>query len=169
MSLTVQTALQDDAWANQWELIFPDGIPGGGNSTLLTLRADKQLDLPAETITQSVVEYQGTMIPKTSAKKETDKKFAVSFRIDINWEVYDALQACLQLTFDDETGIYKTEAETRFDQIVRHIGPDRAIKKVIRLYKCKLWELKNTAFDHSSGDPLAAEAQFMYALRKNEG
>ena len=41
--------LQDDQMVNQFKLVFPKGIPGSGNASLVELRMDKTIDMPEET------------------------------------------------------------------------------------------------------------------------
>ncbi len=68
-------SLNDDAMSNQFDILFTDGIPGGGDGNLLRLRMDKQLDIPERSVEEYIIQYQGIKIPKTSLQEETTKEF----------------------------------------------------------------------------------------------
>lgn len=164
MSVNILAALTDDAMANMYELVFPNGIPGGGgDASILQLRADQNIDIPARTITPYEVKYQGSIIPKTAANIETDKKFMVAFRIDANWEVWNVLKAWHDLIFNEKLGSYAPEADTRTTMILRHFGPNRVVRKQLKINGLKLFEIHETERSHDSTDPMRVECQFMFA------
>ena len=161
--INIVTALQDDQMSNMFQVLFPEGVPGGGEGLTLALRMDQQFDIPNRTLTQYNVEYQGIVIPKTAAKEETTKNFTLSFRLDQNWLVHKFLNDWFELNFNERESTYKSEADTRVPMLFQALGPDRAVKKQIKYENCKLFDLKPTTMDHTSGDPVRIEGQFLYS------
>lgn len=157
--------LTDDAFQNQYEILFPDGIPGGGDATILKLRADKEFEIPEDMTAEYTIEYQGIKIPKTSAKEETDKKFTISYRLDANWLVHESLRKWRALVLDGNTGSGGTEAQTRTTLIFNHYKSNKVLARSIRFNGVKLFSLKDGSFSHESGDPVRVECQFMYVSK----
>jgi len=165
--ITYMEGLADDAMLNQYEILFPNGIPGGGDANLLKLRADQQFEMPQEMVEEYTIEYQGIKIPKTSSKEGTDKKFTIQFRLDSNWSVYRALYAWKNLVQDGNTGASGTEAQTRVPMLFNHYGPNKQLAYSIRFNDVKLLSLKGGSFDHTSADPARVEAEFIYLSKDN--
>lgn len=166
MSINIITGLQDDALSSQYQIIFPLGIPGGGDAQLLSLRMDQPLDIPNRTAAQYEVVFQGIKIPKTSYNEETTKQITLSFRQDTNWLVYRALDNWFRLVLNEETGTGSVEKDTRVPMVAQFFGPNKEVKAQIRFNDIKIFDIKLTTFDHTSPDPVRVEAQFIYSFQE---
>lgn len=154
--------LGDDQMASQFEVVFPQGIPGGGDGTRLGLRMDQAFQVPEKTVGRYDVRYRGLQIPKTSNVDGTTKEFSLSFRVDQNWGVYDDLKRWRDLVYDDRNATSGSEAETRTTVIVNHYGTDNQIKKQWTFTGVKLFSMNTTESSHESEDPLRVECNFIF-------
>lgn len=160
-------ALTDDQMANQYNIIFPAGIPGGGDGNLLTLRMDKQIDIPERAVEEYMIEYQGIKVPKTSLKEETTKEITLNFRLDGNWQVYRALNNWFKLVFNESNGSGGSEADTRVPILFNTYGSNKQLTYSMRLNGCKIKKIKTETFDMGSADPARVEAVFIYVDRED--
>lgn len=160
-------SLNDDAMANQFNILFPAGIPGGGDGRLLTLRMDKALDIPERSVEEYTIEYQGIKIPKTSLKEETTKEITLNFRLDGNWQVYRALNNWFKLVFSEFNGSGGSEADTRVPLIFNHFGAQKQLIFSMRLNGLKIKKIKLETFDMGSPEPSRVEAVFIYVDRED--
>lgn len=163
--ITYVEGLTDDAFANQFEILFPEGIPGGGDSTLLRLRADKEFEMPEDIVAEYTIEYQGIKIPKIAAKEETDKKLNIAFRLDADWVVFSSLQKWRDLVLNGNTGAGGLEKDTRTSMIFNHYKSNKVLAKSMRFNGVKLFSVKGGSFSHESADPVRVECQFIYVSR----
>jgi hypothetical protein len=156
--------LADDQMSDQFGLIFPEGVPGGGNSELLRLRMDQSFDEPEQVIAEYEVNFEGVKIPKLGSE-ETSKTFLLSFRVDGNWEVYRAIKSWWRVCFNPDTGAMGSESETRTTMIFNAYGPpNKSIKYSKRYNGLKLKSFKPTAWDpNNKAEPTRVEANFIYA------
>lgn len=168
MSINVAVALQDDQTLNMYEIAFPEGVPGGGDPLLLQYRADQQFQIPERLLATYLIERMGIAIPKTTSKEETTKEFTIPIRLDSDWKVYNDLNAWFKLCFDEVTGIYSGEADTRVPMLFRAFGPGKALKKQIKFNGCKIKGINPPPFDHTTGDPARVEASFIYAYTSDD-
>lgn len=166
--INVAVALQDDQTNNLYEIAWPNGVPGGGNPLLLQYRMDQQFDQPQRKLSTYNVEYQGILIPKVGSKEETTKEFTLNFRLDSNWEVYRALETWFSLCFDEKTGIYSGESDTRVPMVFRAFGPGKQLRKQTKYEGVKITGFKTTPFDMTNGEASRVEADFIYAYINND-
>jgi hypothetical protein len=155
-------ALSDDALVNQFEIVFPDGIPGGGNGDRISLRSDQQFDIPQQIIYKYDIEFRGHKIPKTGKKEDTEKTITFSIRLDQQWKVYDDLITWLKLAYDPNTGIAVPDLLGRCTIAVHSLNRDNSIAKTITLRNCKAIGIKVTSFDNASGDPQRVELTILF-------
>ena len=160
-------SLNDDAMSNQFDILFTDGIPGGGDGNLLRLRMDKQLDIPERSVEEYTIQYQGIKIPKTSLQEETAKEFVLNFRLDGNWQVYRALNNWYKLVFNESNGSGGTEASTRVSMIFNSYGAQKQLIFSMRLNGVKIKKIKLETFDMGSAEPARVEATFIYFDRED--
>jgi hypothetical protein len=162
MSVDRVLALGDDAHVNQFQAIFPNGLPTGGDSESIALRMDQTFPMPQEVIATYDIDFRGAKIPKSSRKEDTDKKFTVAVRIDQQWKIYDDLRKLHKATYDSATNTAMPELATRFPFVIQALdGTNKAVKTFTFMYS-KLVELKPSDFDNSSGDPSRLELTFIY-------
>lgn len=162
MSIDVILNLGDDAHLNQFQIVFPNGIPTGGDDSSITLRMDQTFSLPQEIIYKYNIDFKGSIIVKTGRKEDTDKTLTVSVRVDQNWQVYDDLKAWLNAVYDPKTNTAMPDLLTRTPIAVQWLDGNNSIVKTLTYTYCKITELKITDADNSTGDPVRLELSFIY-------
>jgi hypothetical protein len=162
MAINYTAGLSDDQMLNQFEVVFTT-IPGGGNTELLKLRMDRSFDIPERTMATYDIEYQGIKIPKLSAKEDTDKTFTLNFRLDANWEVYDALNTWFKTGLNEDNGAGGTEATNRTTVVFNAYGTGRTIKYSMTFNGVRIKSIKLESFDMTSSEPSRVECSFIYA------
>ena len=154
--------LGDDQLANQFQLVFPEGIPGGGDSQAICMRMDQSFDPPEKTIGTYEIIYRGLKIPKTNMLDDTSKELTFDVRVDQNWKVFDAANNWFRNCYDPVNGIALPDSMTRTTLLVQSLDGNNAVKKTFRFKGVKLKALKVQTFDNSSGDPLRMTMSFIY-------
>lgn len=147
--------LADDAMTSQYSLIFPEGVPGGGNAEQISLRMNKEFTMPEITWYTYDIFDHGFKVPKKGMLQEVDKSsLQVQVRIDQQWEVFDALWNWGQLSYNQNTGEGGGDAEFRTTLLV--IAEDTK-QQPIKTFRFKGVGIKGfaiDAFNMESGDPL---------------
>ena len=154
--------LGDDQMASQYAIIFPKGIPGGGNADALTLRLDQSFDPPEDIVESYEVWFQGTKVPKTSMTHAMDKTFTIDVRVDQNWEVINALENWYNLGYDPIHGTALPDYMTRTIGIVYHYDGQNKVVKSYKLRGLKIKGIKIGTSEPSSPDPLRATLTFIF-------
>jgi len=162
MSAETIFAMGSDQMANQFIVLFPLGIPGGGNKDVMSLRMDQAFDPPSEALATYDIFYRGLKITKVSTLEETDKSFSLSFRLDQSWEVYDGLRDWKKMVFDPDTHIALSDSEVRTSVIVQYLGREGGIVHTGLFKGVVIKSLKLESADPSSADPLRVTAEFSY-------
>lgn len=120
-------ALGDDQLANQYEILFPTGIPFEGlDPENLSLRIDQAFDLPGQVVGEIDLYYQGSKVVKLNKSEDTDKRVTFTARIDTKWALYDALNRWLKKVYDPVTGVSVPSALIKSTIIIRNLGNFRA-------------------------------------------
>ena len=153
--------LGDDQLANQYTIIFPDGI-GGGDRKLISLRADQSFDPPEETVNIYDIFYKGYKFTKTGMLQETSKEFTIDIRIDQDWKAYDDMRAWCDMSYNHSNGTAMPEIFARKTVIVQAEDRTQTAVKQIKFKYCKPKSVKIGTFDNSSGDPLRMTVNFIF-------
>ena len=159
-------ALGDDQMASQFSVLFPDGIPNGGNHTNISLRMDQTFDPPENSVNVWERYHKGFKIPKTGMLEETNKEFTVAVLIDQQWKVYDDLEAWKNMSFNSEDGTAAVDADCYKDIIIQYEDKQQAMVKQIHYKDCKIKAMKVETADNASGDPLRVTLTFIYVSSK---
>jgi len=169
MSVQVNSILQlgDDQMASQYCIIFPNGIPGGGNWQNISLRMDQSFDPPAESVNVWERFFKGFKIPKTGMLEETNKEFTIDVLIDQQWEVYDALEKWKSMSYNSENGTASPDSDCYAPLIIQYEDKKQKGVKQIMYDHVKIREIKRGTSDNTSGDPLRVSVTFIYVLSKN--
>jgi hypothetical protein len=155
-------ALGDDQLLSQFSLVFPNGIPGGGNAQAVALRMDTTIDPPEEAVNVYEIFHKGFKIPKTGMLQEGTKEFTVEVRIDQQWEVYDTLKNWSKLSYDHSNGTGLPDSMTRATIIVQPEDRSQTGVKQIIFRGCKPKADKLPTFDNQSGDPARVSLTFIF-------
>jgi hypothetical protein len=168
ISTDVILSLGDDQMVSQFSIIFPNGIPGGGDANAVSLRCDMQFDPPEDTVNVYEIFHKGFKIPKTGMLQETTKEFSIDIRLDQQWKVYDDIRAWADMSYDHSNGTALPEIMARSTMIIQ--AEDRTqsgVKKLIFKY-AKPKSVKIQTFDNQGGDPLRITVMFIYAVMEVE-
>jgi hypothetical protein len=155
-------SLGDDQLANQFSIVFPNGIPGGGDSNAISLRCDQTFDPPENVINVYELFHKGYKIPKTGMLQETTKEFTIDIRLDQSWKVYDDLQKWVNMSYDHNNGTALPEIMARSTVIVQAEDRNQSAIKKIHFKYAKPKSVKIQTFDNQSGDPLRITVIFIY-------
>jgi len=162
----VDTVLQlgDDQLQNQFALVFPGGIPGGGNAELISLRLDGGFDAPAEDIYSYDIDFRGSKVTKTGKKEETDKTLTATIRLDGQWVVWDDLYRWKNLVYDPKTNIALPDLNTRTTIAIQCFDASGNVAKTLTWRQSKIKSLKPPTLDQKTGDPATVEVTFIYGV-----
>jgi hypothetical protein len=155
-------SLGDDQAASQFSLVFPNGIPGGGDANAISLRADQTFDPPEDTVNVYDVFHKGFKFTKTGMLQETTKEFTIDVRLDQNWKVYDDLRRWADYSYDHSNGTALSDTFARSTVIVQAEDRTQTAVKRISFYKAKPKSIKIGTFDNASGDPIRITITFIY-------
>ena len=154
--------LGDDQASSQYSIIFPTGIPGGGDATLLSLRADQSFEPPEDTIAVYDIFHKGFKFTKTGMLQETTKEFTIDIRLDQEWKAYDDLRKWCDYSYDHSNGTAMPDIFSRSTVIVQAEDRTQTAIKKISFKKAKPKSIKIGTFDNSSGDPVRITVTFIY-------
>ena len=154
--------LGDDATANQWSAIFPEGIPGGGDTETISLRMDTTFDPPEEAVNTYDIFHKGYKYSKTGTLQETTKEFTLEIRIDQQWKIYKDLRSWADKVYDHHNGTGLPDAQARTTIIIQ--AEDRQQKGVFRFKFLGVKPKSNKigTFDNANGEPIRLTMQFVY-------
>jgi len=154
--------LGDDALANTFSIIFPKGIPTGGDDRAISLRCDMQFDPPEDVVNMYEIFHKGYKFPKTGMLQETSKEFQIEIRLDQGWKVYDDLRAWCDASYDHANGTALPEIAARSTVMIQAEDRNHNAVKQISFKYAKPKSIKIQTFDNQSGEPLRVLITFIY-------
>lgn len=164
MAISSETIMNlgDDQIASQWSIIFPSGIPGGGDANRVSLRCDQTFDPPDQAVNTYDIFHKGFKITKTGMLQETTKEFTLDIRIDQQWKAYDDLKNWAKMCYDHNNGTALPDAMSRVPIIIQaEDGSQSAVKQL--LFKgCKPKSSKIGTFDNANGEPVRVTMTFIF-------
>jgi len=163
--MSVQTILNlgDDQTVNQYQILFPAGIPGGGDATNLVLRMDTTFAAPAQTMSKYDIFYKGIKIPKTGTVTDTDKSFTIEVRLDQKGDIYKALDGWKTRCYDFSNGTALPDLMTRTTMLVQLTDTQENVMMTWTFTGVKIFELTPPSLDNATGDPARVTIGFIYA------
>jgi hypothetical protein len=168
MSISKILNLGDDALASKYFLVFPNGLPTGGDTDSIALRMDQSFDFPEIGPGTYEVAWKGMKVPKTNATDQTTKEFTVQVRIDQQWKVMDDLYNLSKASYDPNTGTYLPDSAVRFPLAIRFVDGQDVVKKTWTFQYAKLKTFTIQSIEPISEDPLRVSLTFIYASHKYE-
>lgn len=154
--------LGDDQMANQFSVIFPNGIPGADDPTALSLRIDQSIDPPEDSVMVYEIFHKGYKFPKTSMLQETSKEFTVDIRVDQGWKVYNDMRKWADMSYDHSNGTALPENMARSTVMIQAEDRNQKSVKQISFKYAKPKSVKIQTFDNQSGEPLRITVTFIY-------
>jgi hypothetical protein len=151
-----------DQLANQFVGVFPEGLPGGGDTDALTLRMDESIDPPSEEIGTYEIKYRGMTILKTNMSEATSKEIELVARLDEQWEIWDMLQATRDISYNPVNGTALGDSSARFLFEMQTLDSQGAVTKTVSFKNSKIKSLKLSTFEHSSEEPAKVTIGLIY-------
>ena len=145
MAVDFSLQLASDALLNQWQALFPKGIPGAENSDLIVARLDQTFAMPDEVIATYQIDFRGAIILKPSKKEDTDKTITIPVRIDQEWSIYNDLDAWQNMVYDPVTNVSLPSALTRIPIVVQNLDENEDIKKSFTFNYCFIRVIRKSA------------------------
>jgi hypothetical protein len=163
--MSVQTILNlgDDQTVNQYQILFPAGIPGVGDATNICLRMDTTFTAPAQTMNKYDIWHKGIKVPKTGTVTETDKAFPIEVRLDQNGAVYKAFDKWKNNCYDFTNRTALLESQTRTTMLVQLTDTQENVMMTWTFTGVKIFELTPPSLDNATGDPARVTIGFIYA------
>ena len=168
MSVSKILGLGDDALAAKYFLVFPNGLPTGGDTDSIALRIDQSFSFPEIIVGTYDVSWKGMKVTKTNGTDQTTKEFTVQCRIDQQWKVMDDLYALAKASYDGNTGTYLPDSATRFPIAIRFVDGQDVVKKTMTFQYAKLKGFQIQDVEPTSEDALRVQLSFIYASHKYE-
>jgi len=154
--------LKDNQMANQFEIFFPQGIPGGGDISELALRIKGAIPLPDKTILSWDRIYKGVKIPFPMTVDETDKTLTFIALIDQGWEIYDALRNYHDLIFDPRSATALPTSMIRTTVGIRMLNGQQQTVKTLLFKGAFMNRFKASDPDYEAQEPQEVEMEWKY-------
>ncbi len=162
--------IQNDAFTNLYDIeITLPALVGQDISDLhLKLRAG-DIELPEPKVEGYKIPYKTVEIEKPKPKIVFDRKLSVSFRIDANYAVYEALKEWQELLFTDDGG-YTPLSSGRYGKIVVSTyasaeGVDTVLNRAKKWTFDDVWFSgfeKGVGLKREGADPIRITADFKF-------
>jgi len=164
MSVVVDKVLGlgDDQLANQFIVLFPDGLPGGGDVDNLSLRLDESFDMPSEEVGTYEIKYRGMTITKTNMSEQTSKEYELIARLDKDWKIADALRETYEITYNPVKGTALGDTSARFTVEVQALDSQNNVVKTVSFKNSKIKSLKLPTFGHEEEGAAKITIGFIY-------
>lgn len=158
----------DDQQTNQFQILFPAGIPFGGSGENVALRMDQSIDIPEDVVNSYDIFYKGMKIPKTGTLDESTKEISIPVRIDQQWAVWDDLYNWKKKVYDSNEGTRASSEETRTPMIIQALDGSDSVVKTHRFTGVQIKSIKVGAYEHGGSEPMRAELTFIFAAIEHE-
>lgn len=154
--------LSDDMLNSQYQILFPNGIPGGGSGDNIALRMDQPIQIPRESVGEYDIYYKGMKITKTSMLEDTDKHITIQVRIDQQWAVFEDIKNWKRLVHDPINGTRLPFASINCPILFQALDGSQAVKQTCTLSQCVIKEFEVTSFEPNGTDPSRVEMNIIY-------
>lgn len=162
MSIEEVMNLSDDQMASQFQIQFPNGIPGGGSGENITLRMDQELDIPDESVTEYEFFYKGMKIIRTSMQDETEKRLILSARLDQQWAIFEDIKNWKRLVHDPISGTRLPLASVSTTMLFQALDGSNDVVQTATFTNVIIKRYKVTAFEHAGTDPARVELELLF-------
>jgi hypothetical protein len=136
-------------------------------------RMDKNFTVPQQQGFTYETYFNGLKIPRVGAKEETDKKIKLDVRADQAGEIYTYFKDWVDQGFNPTDAYMGSEATLRKDHNVKVELLKRGsaktssfasseVAKSFTFSHCQPFNVMITELDHSNGEPIRVEVEFIY-------
>ena len=154
--------LSDDQLANQFEIVFPNGIPGDGDKNAISMRMDQSIQPPSFVSNMYDYYMRGIKYSKPGMLEETTKELSVMVRIDQAWKVFDDLYKWKLVCHDTINGTRSNSKSGSSKVNINMLDGNDKIKKTFFYEYVYLKELALETLANDSGDPLRVNLVMVY-------
>jgi hypothetical protein len=162
MAIDQILSLSDDQMTSQFQIQFPNGIPGGGSGENVSLRMDQTLDIPEESVGEYTFYYKGMIIIRPNMTDETDKHMLLSVRIDQQWEVFEALKNWKRMVHDPINGTRLPLASVSTTMLAQALDGSGDVVQTTTFSNVIIKNFKVTAWEHAGTDPSRVEINLIF-------
>jgi len=162
MAIEEILSLSDDAMTSQFQIQFPNGIPGSGSGENVALRMDQALDPPEESVGEYEFFYKGLKIVRPNMQDESDKHVLITVRIDQQWAVFEALKNWKRLVHDPINGTRLPTASVSTTMLVQALDGGGDIVQTATFTNVVLKSFKVTSWEHAGADPQRVELNLIW-------
>lgn len=155
-------ALSDDQMSSQFQIQFPNGIPGSGSGDNVALRMDQTIDIPDESVSEYTFYHKGMLIVRPNMQDETDKHLLLSVRIDQQWDVFEAIKSWKRLVHDPINGTRLPLASVSTTLLVQALDSSNNVVQTTTFTNVIIKSFKVTAFEHAGTDPSRVELNLIF-------
>jgi hypothetical protein len=164
----------NDQMATQYELSFPNGIPGTDADTIrnILLRLHGAFTIPNDGVGTYDTWYKGIKSTRPNGVEESTKEFPLEIRVDENWQVYDAFKNWKNRVHNPlggTVGVVKTDiSDSSNIATLMKLSALSAYThqevKAFYFHYTVLRDIAVSAFDYSSGEPIILTLTFTFAI-----
>ena len=154
--------------ANQFEVFFPNGIPGVSDTDGISLQIEDTFPMPEESVGVFERNYRGMKIPYTIQLDETSKELQFTVLVEQNMEAYNGIMDYFDSIYNRQNGTKASEIATRITIGVRAIGSDGNISQTWLYTGAKLKSVKFSDFQHSASEPAKIDLGWIFVNFKRE-
>ena len=162
MSIDEILSLNDDQMNTQFQVLFPNGIPGGGSGDNIVIRMDETVQIPRESVGSYDTYFKGMKITRPNMTDESEKLLTLSVRLDQQWEVFDDLQNWKRSVHNPIKGTRLPLATVSTGLLVQFLDGSNNIVKTAVFNNCVIKEIEVSAFEHNGTDPSRLEIVLIF-------
>ena len=153
---------------NQFEIFFPNGIPGVPDTDAISLQIEDTFAMPEESVAIFDRVFRGMKIPYTIQVDETTKELSFTVFIEQDFVAYDGLRTYFNSVYNRYNGTKASELATRLTIGVRAIGSDGNIAKTWLFTGSKLKSMKVSDWSHGATEPAKVELGWIFVNMTEE-
>jgi len=162
MSINEILNLSDDQLNSQYQILFPNGIPGGGSGDNLVLRMDQAIQIPRESVGEYEIYYKGAKIVRPSMMEDTDKHITIQVRIDQQWTVFEDIKTWKRMVHDPINMTRLPIATVSCPILFQALDGSQKVVQTCTLSNCVIQQFEVTSFEPNGTDPSRVEMQIIY-------
>lgn len=167
--------LGNDQLSTQYELAFPNGIPGGATADEMRdimLRTQGSFTIPNEGVGSYESFYKGLKVNRPNGLDESTKELTIDVRVDELWGVYDAFKNWKNQVFNPLGGTVGNVKSDYADanniatllQVNALSTRTHEVIKSFYFHYTILRDIAISAFDYSSGEPVVLTLTFTFYI-----
>ncbi len=162
MSINDVINLSDDQMASQFQIQFPNGIPGGGSGDDIALRMDTSLDIPDETVGEYTFYYKGMKVVRPNMIEESPKELLLTVRIDQQWGIFEDIKNWKRLVHDPINGTRLPTASVSTTLLFQALDGSGNVVQTTTFTNVVIKSFKVTSFENEGGDPSRVEMNLLF-------